>query len=260
MKVGFIGVGVVGGAIKKAVETIGVTVKAYDKFKPELGEFKDVLSCDMIFVSVPTATLSSGIQDKIPLIEVCIRLMDNNYKGIVVVKCTVLPGTCEWLTHQYSLNIVHSPEFLTAANAYQDFIKQKAVITGGKPEHTSPVVDLMHKISPDAMLVAYTDTKTSEMIKYMHNLFLATKVSFCNEIAEMCAHLGVHYQDVRTGTIVVGGIGIGHTAVPGPDGKPGYGGMCFPKDTKAFLHFAESNNVPMQVLEGTVVSNDMRRG
>lgn len=260
MKIGIIGVGFVGGAIKSAFED-KFDVVSYDKFKPALGTFEDVVKADVIFISVPTATDSNWDQVTEPLEEVCGKLKDANYQGLVINKCTVLPGTIDLLAKNYGLRIIHSPEFLTAANANEDFVNQKAVILGGDldTQAFNDISDIFKAISPNASVQHFSNSKVTEMIKYVHNLFLSVKVSFFNEIYEMCEHLCIPYDLMMLGVHAVGQVGKGHTKVPGPDGSIGYGGFCFPKDTKAFTKFADLEGVDMPVLDAAVRSNIKRR-
>src|SRR6185295_9057408 len=135
MKLGIIGVGAVGSAVKKALEQ-KFELAAYDKFKPEFGTFEGVLDSKALFIAVPTLTLSDYKQDLEPVLDVFQKLGDAKYEGIIVLKCTVLPGTTNKLKGMYPhLKIVHYPEFLTEKNAYEDFINQPAVILGGTKDH-----------------------------------------------------------------------------------------------------------------------------
>jgi UDPglucose 6-dehydrogenase len=257
MKIGIIGVGVVGGALKEYLEPAHEVV-CYDKHQPEMGAFAPLLDAQVIFMAVPTPTLSNGNQDKLALFENCIRLWEAEYKGVIAVKSTVLPGTCEWITKQYGLRIVHNPEFLTAASPREDMINQTCIILGGTQGDVDDVQSVYSALGLTIPVLRYR-SEVTEMVKYMHNLFLATKVGFCNDISESCQALGIDYSQVREAVIQVGQIGDGHTMVPGPDGKPGFGGMCFPKDTAAFLSFAEDHKLPMSILGAVVAGNRVRR-
>lgn len=258
MKIGIIGVGVVGGAIKRAFAHHYI-VSAYDKFKPELGTFEGVLDSDVIFVSVPSPTAKDWGQVLEPLNETCEKLAQAQYEGVVVVKCTVLPGTTHRMSKQYNLRMVHSPEFLTAAKPYEDFINQKAVLIGGDDIDVAQVVPLFMKLNCNTPIHIFPQAEMTEMMKYTHNCFLSVKVSFFNEIADVCERLGISYNTVMDGVHAIGQVGKGHTSVPGPDGNCGYGGMCFPKDTKAFYRYVDSLSLETPVFEAAVISNGRRR-
>lgn len=260
MKIGFIGVGVVGGAIREAVSRHFTTVM-YDKFREGMQSSKAyLLDCDVIFVSVPTATDKlSWEQNQEPLIETCEFLKEHNFKGVVVNKCTVLPGTTRKLRQKYGLRLVHNPEFLTAAKPYEDFINQTAVLLSGTVDDCSVVIPIFNAVSPIADINYYDEYEVTELSKYTHNTFLATKVGFFNDIYVLCNALNVSYIDVMEGVHAVGQVGKQHTTVPGPDGSLGYGGMCFPKDTKALAKFCQDNKIEQPVLNAVIAANLSRR-
>ncbi len=259
MRLGFIGVGVVGGAAMTVLSRKNWCV-AYDKHRAQYQRgLGAVLGTEVVFVSVPTPTnWTTGEQDQSALLESIRALEKGNYTGIVVVKSTVLPGTCARLARETGLKIVHSPEFLTAASPVADFESQGRVVLGGP-------ADLTERIHRGVFLPfgwdadRYEDATVTETIKYIRNLFLATKVGFCNEMSEFCAAVGVDYATAMDGAVRLGGIGEGHTRVPGPDGLPGFGGMCFPKDALALLAFAHKHGIGMPQLAVTLAANDVRR-
>jgi len=262
MKFGFIGVGVVGKAIYDAFSAVAPCA-AYDKFKPEFSDVDGVLAADLVFVSVPTLTKPTREQALEPLIETCELLSNAMYQGVVVVKCTVVPGTTERLAKQYGLRMVHNPEFLTAKTPFEDFVHQKAIMIGGASADCAPVVKAYEALNAhfgnNAPIMCNDSPTVTEMSKYMHNMFLTLKVSFCNEVFEACEKVGVPYDSVREFATKVGQIGEGHTKVPGPDGKMGFGGMCFPKDSEAWLGFSKMIGVAFDTLEGAVNGNNRRR-
>lgn len=256
-KIGIIGVGVVGSAVKRAFEPIAEVI-AYDKAKPELGDFDQVVDANVIFVCVPTFTNKMWDQDLGPLEEVCGLLNNANYKGVVISKCTTLPGVTKKLAEKYKLRMVHSPEFLTAAKSYEDFINQKAILLGGDEKDIEDVVPVFKLLNEETPIVKFASAETSEMAKYVHNLFLATKVSFFNDIYDACRILNLPYDHVMQGVHAIGQVGKGHTKVPGPDGHFGYGGACFSKDAYAFLKFSEMSGIHLPVLGGAVWANKER--
>jgi UDPglucose 6-dehydrogenase len=259
-KIGVIGVGVVGTAVMCAMNKL-YPVGAYDP--PQgLKDFSDVLDCDVVFVCVPTPTIAgTWEQDATILRNTLTALASDGYTGVVAIKSTTLPGTCEQLKAEFEeLRIVHNPEFLTAARPYADFMDQKVVIVGG-PRRDAQVVGGLYQQLLETARIEYLDTTThSELAKYMHNCFLAVKVGFCNEMSELSKMFGADYAEVRYAALSQGGIGDGHTCVPGPDGKVGFGGACFPKDTKALYRLGRMLGVEMDVLGAAVMGNILRRG
>ena len=153
------------------------------------------------------------------------------------------------------LRIIFNPEFLTERSASFDFINQTRVILGGEKKYTNRVKYLYKNRFGDLLPVLETNFETAEMIKYMNNLFFATKVSFLNEMKLLGDKVGVDWNEAIEGFILDGRIGHSHIAVPGPDGKLGFEGSCFPKDIQALIKFGEANNVDMNVLKGAWKTN-----
>jgi UDPglucose 6-dehydrogenase len=259
MKIGIIGVGVVGSAIRRYyAEKGGFEVLAYDRDPARSTHaFDELKDCSIIFVSVPTLTKDNGSQDLMPLMTVIQNLSTMKYRGVVVHKCTVVPGTTRFFQSQYpKIRLVHCPEFLTERNAFNDYKHAGAVMLSGYPGDT----DFVSEIMDHTVVHAYPEFETTEIAKYVHNCFLATKVSFFNEMLDVCRHFGVSYDEMIDGLKWMGGIGTGHLKVPGPDGKRGFGGMCFPKDTQAFINHMSTKGIWLEVLAGAIKVNKKVRG
>ena len=175
-----------------------------------------------------------------------VKLLINN---IIILKSTIPPGTCANLkTIHPHLNIVFSPEFLTERNSIEDFKTCNRVIFGGESENTQKCVDMMSKAFPNKQY-EQTDWKTAEMVKYFINTFLATKVSFANEIKQICDSIEVEYDTVKNLALLDQRIGKSHLQVPGPDGILGFGGTCFPKDLNCLIYYATQKGVDPLVLK-----------
>jgi len=160
-------------------------------------------------------------------------------KRTFVIKSTVPPGTTERLSGLYPrINLCFSPEFLTEANSFEDFKNQKRIIIGGDGAKT--VKRMFRKPFPNASIIV-TRSKTAEMVKYFTNCFLATKVTFANQMFEICSEADIDYDKVCEYALYDERIGKSHLAVPGPDGDRGFGGHCFPKDLAAMISFACAN-------------------
>jgi UDPglucose 6-dehydrogenase len=257
-KIGVCGVGVVGGAIKRYYKEKGFDVRGYDR-DPDRSDctFEDLKKCDVVFVSVPTLTNSNGSQALMPFLTVMQNFDAIKFKGIIVHKCTVIPGTTKYFASQYpKLRIVHCPEFLTEANAFNDFKNAIAVMLSGHPGDVAIVSDILE----GKIIHTFDDYESTEIAKYVHNCFLATKVSFMNEMFDVCKHFNVEYEPMIKAVSWMGGIGQGHLKVPGPDGLRGWGGMCFVKDTQAFINAMAINNIWLEVLAGAIKTNKKVRG
>jgi UDPglucose 6-dehydrogenase len=208
---------------------------------------------DVIFVCVPTPMYEDG-QCYISIVkEVLNNLEDSDYNGDVIIKSTIPPGTTSGLNKKYkNLTLHFSPEFLTEANANDDFDKQNRIIIGSDNKSEN-IVEMFKKVFPKAKIVVIP-TKEAEMVKYTTNCFLATKVSFFNDIYNFCNSKKIDYNTVLKSVLLDDRIGESHTMVPGPDGDFGYGGHCFPKDMNALL-YESKGNTPMPTIEGAEKTN-----
>ena len=260
-----IGLGFVGGSMKKSFELKGEHVKGYDKFKENTDSFEDCLKSDIAFLALPTIFDENKMTyDKSAIHEVCGDLEKHQYKGLVVIKSTVEPTTTEGLAKKYScLKFIHNPEFLTAATAFEDFHNQKHIVLGKsqnvKDEEVNVLENFYRKNYPDAEVSRCTCTE-SESMKSFVNCFYSVKIQFFNELYLLCQKMGCDYNSVKQLMLKNGWINPMHTDVPGVDGMLSYGGYCFPKDTNALLNHMKRENVTCKVLEGTVLErNEMRQ-
>ena len=238
-KIGVIGQGYVGTAIKLGFQD-HYDVLTYDKFdlgKSTHSKISDIVELsDVIFVCVPTPMRQDG-SCYTGIVEEVIREINENANGqIVVIKSTVPPGTTDRINEEYThTTTIFNPEFLTEANFIQDFKNQSRIILGGDRKGTNKVRQIYSRIFPNATIVK-TGAKHAEMVKYFTNCFLATKVSFANEMYNICQQLDLDYDKVVEYATYDERLGKSHWAVPGPDGDFGYGGHCLPKDLSAIVN------------------------
>jgi UDPglucose 6-dehydrogenase len=246
-KVGIIGNGFVGESQAFAFSaTNEVRIYDIDPLKAT-HSLNDINECDFIFVCVPTPMMSNGEQD-LSFIE---NVFEHAIGGpIYIIKSTVLPGTTSQLTKQYpNLSIIFSPEFLTERNAKLDMLTQARIILGGNRKLTDIAETLFANRFMNRHFI-HTDSTTAELIKYMNNTFFATKVSIMNEFKRLSDAIGADWNQALYGFASDGRIGDSHLHVPGPDGKMGYGGTCFPKDVNALIHLGRIYNTPLNAIEG----------
>ena len=250
--VGVIGCGFVGEGQAFSFSPIS-DVKVYDlDDKKSTASLEDTLKSDYIFVCVPTPMKKDGSQDT-KFIEDFFKIAISG--PIYIIKSTVVPGTTNSLIEKYkNLDIIFSPEFLTERTAKLDIITQTRIILGGNSKLTSKVRKLFEARFMNKNIIE-TDSLTAEYIKYMNNTFFASKVSIMNEFYRFAKKLGVDWDKALYGFVSDQRIGDSHLHVPGPDGKFGFGGTCFPKDINAFISFAKKNNVNMNVLEAAWKTN-----
>ncbi len=257
-KIGIIGQGFVGTAIREGMKN-HFTIETYDKFKEELSSCSSLREvCEkvhIVFTCLPTPMKKTGECDLSILEETVREINSFNLGNIVVIKSTVIPGTTERLNEECAnVDIVFNPEFLTEANYIDDFKNQNRIIIGGPRPATTTVKNMFRKVFQKTPIVK-TGSKTAESVKYFINCFLATKVSFANEFKQICELADVDYDKVVEYALYDTRIGSTHLSTPGPDGRRGFGGSCFPKDLNALVYFATMNGLVPSVLEGVWEKN-----
>jgi UDPglucose 6-dehydrogenase len=262
--IGIIGKGFVGSAVAAAFSATtgydGANIRIYDK-DPLISLHsleETVVHSDIIFISVPTPAKSDGSID-LSIIESVLRecnVLSKNNHTIFLVRSTVVPGTCKKFQKLYpKIKIVFNPEFLTERSAFFDFINQSRIILGGDSNDTKIVKALYRDRFNKHLPVVETNFATAELIKYMNNLFFATKISFLNEMYLVAQKVDANWEDAIDGFVLDGRVGHSHLNVPGPDGKYGFGGSCFPKDIQAMIHLCEKIGVEPNVLNGVWQTN-----
>lgn len=223
MKIGLIGVGTVGGTLKRYFEEFtSHDIKLYD---PQKGMNDDLTGIEAAFISVPVPAHYKG-QDK-SLLETAIN-QAKMYTDLVFIRSTVLPGTND------SYGTISMPEFLTERIAFEE-MKRLPIICG----KTS--FDIK-KIFPDKE-IRYMSNNEAELTKMAHNCFGAMKVTYFNLIYDLCQSFDCDFYKVKSNMGMTGFIDLeNHTQVPGPDGQRGFGGKCFPENISAMHKMLSSMN------------------
>lgn len=259
-KIGFIGYGFVGSAIHHVYEdSTFVKTTIVDPAKGHNNTYRDVLDTDGVFVCVPSPQSDDGSCDTSILEDVLENLHALGYAGVIISKVTAPPQVYKRLQAKHK-NLVHAPEFLTAANAKMDYVKGNFAIIGGAVTAYINEAERIIKMGlPDLHEVHHCSIEEASLVKYTINTFLATKVIFMNEIAKLADKLECNYSAIADMVNADKRIGKSHMRVPGPDGAYGFGGMCFPKDTAALLKIAEEAGTDMQVLDAAVRKNTLLR-
>lgn len=233
--VGIVGCGFIGGALKKWLEDHNPQVSVLVSDPPK-GMNDDVSKADVVFISIHIPTELDGTQD-LTLLKEIIKPLPNDKP--IFIRTTVLPHTCDNLSKELNKTIYFMPEFLTERTAYQDFCNQPMIFTAEEA--------LLKQIFIGKKYITMSSLE-AEITKYAHNDFGAVKVTYFNAVYDLCHKLGCDYQKVQEGVLLSGYINDMHTHVPGPDGKLGYGGKCFPKDVKALA----------SALKGTALSEILK--
>lgn len=293
MSIGVVGQGFVGGSLTTVFSERGERVFVYDKMgkraeggiaefvRSDIGQnlvpnsiAEFVNACEgtsgfsgIFFVCVPTPMYEDGSPDT-SIVEDVLELICNapyttdSPERIAVIKSTVPPGSTErWnkLFNDRGLHVVFNPEFLTEANAVNDMREQNRIVLGGPRPYINTVRNIFQRAFPKVPIIK-TSATTAEMVKYITNCMLAVKVSFANEVAQICEALdadglNIDYDKVVEYAKVDRRLGETHWSVPGPvpthDGRyvRGFGGHCFPKDINALMSVARKYDIQPTVMQ-----------
>src|SRR4030066_1878639 len=296
MQIGIIGMGYVGLVTAACFAEFGVFVTCIDKdkrrirslrdgvipfFEPGLEEFvqrnikqgrltfstdiaEAVRSSLVIFIAVGTPPRGDGTADLKYVEEVAKEIASNlNGYRVIVTKSTVPVGTGDRIRkivskhrkEQVDFDIVSNPEFLREGSAVEDFMRPNRVVIGA---NSTQAVSIMKDIYKPLYLIdtpfVITNIESAELIKYASNSFLATKISFINEIANLCEKVGADVHMVARAMGLDGRIGKKFLH-PGP----GYGGSCFPKDTRALSKIAQERGYKFKILDSVIEVNEEQK-
>ena len=224
-----------------------------------------VKGADAVFIAVGTPSRRGDGHADLSYVFAAAREIAQHITGpcVIVTKSTVPVGTgdeVERIIAEVAPNsgarVASNPEFLREGAAIEDFKRPDRVVVGTEDEEARQVLrDIYRPLSlNEAAPILFTGRRTAELIKYAANAFLAVKITFINEIADLCEQVGADVQEVARG--------IGSDNRIGPKflhAGPGYGGSCFPKDTLALLKTADDNDTPLRIVEATVQVNDSRK-
>jgi len=256
--VGVIGNGFVGQAIGFGfVPVLPVHIYDIDPLRSMNTLEETVNGSDVVFVSVPTPMNKDGSISLSIVRSVLnnISRVSTRNDNVVVIKSTVIPGTTEAFSEEFkNLNLVFNPEFLTERHAKYDFLNQARIVLGGLPENTEKVAKL-YRLRFKHCNIMEMDYNTAEFVKYFNNVFFSVKVAFANEMKLICQKARVNWSDALAGFAADGRVGDSHLNVPGPDGRLGFGGSCFPKDINAFISFADDCGVNANVVKAAWQTN-----
>lgn len=258
MKVGIIGYGYVGKAVASSYpeEALLINDPVYSN-SASVQQIKE--ECDGIFVCVPTPQGDTGECDTSILESVLEQL--RGYTGLVIAKSTASPQVYTFLERSSGLKLAHVPEFLTQANAINDYLNPAKIVIGCNHTLWNEVTAfvLTEKINHSGFVQCCTIGEAS-FFKYMANTMLAMKVIINNEFYNLAEKMGVRWDIVSHIASTDSRLGDSHWRVPGPDGSRGFGGACFPKDTAALATLAEDLGVEVSMLNQAIIRNFELRG
>ena len=232
------------------------------KFSSDLK--KSIKESDIIFICVGTPTKKGGSSaDLSQIFQVAkeISLSINKFK-IIVTKSTVPVTTGDEIekillkkkSNKNKFSVVSNPEFLREGEAIRDFIFPDRIVVGSNEKKSNRLLNNLYAplISKGAQYI-HTSRRAAELIKYASNAFLATKITFINEIANLCEKTGINVEDISIGMGLDKRIGSRFLRA-----GPGYGGSCFPKDTKAIISTADKFKINLSVIKSVIKSNENR--
>lgn len=260
-KIAIIGLGYVGNKVYSFFKNNDYSVHRFD-IDSAKSDFKTIdelntLNLDFAFICVPTPMADDGSCDT--------SIVENMVKKVraktIIINSTIPPGTTKKFVKLIKKDIVFIPEYFgeTRNHLLDDLRERTFFIIGGEEASRKKVIDLF-KYVLDSYKVRFflVDSTTAEIIKYMENSYLATKVTFCEEFFRICEVFGVDYNQVREGWLLDPRIGPSHTFVR-KDGKPGFGGKCLPKDVSAIILSSEKAGYAPDLLKAVVKYNKKNR-
>ena len=260
VKVGIVGYGFVGKATAKGFSKNTELFLVDPLLGTNLSDLKD-FSPEFIFICLPTPMKKDGSQDFTLVKEVFMDLLSNKVSSTIILKSTVIPSNIKIVDNLIE-DYIYNPEFLREKHAEEDFINSSMIILGGSKNNQEKVKNLYenHSICKTKNYVL-TDKITASLIKYSINSFLASKVIFFNELRDLFNSSGAE-EDWDTFTNVLAmdkRIGYSHMNVPGHDGRLGFGGACFTKDTAALIKYSQSLERELTLLKKAIdINNNIR--
>jgi UDPglucose 6-dehydrogenase len=253
MKIGIVGLGIVGSAIKYGFERLGHQISTNDI--KDGGSLADVVDTEIVYLCLPTPQSESGHCDTSAIENVAGKLINtHNFNGIIAVKSTVSPGTTENLRKQFpGALICHVPEFLRERAAIVDFTDNHDVcVIGTDSNEVFEAVKTSHGHYPKKF-VRMSPTE-AEVSKYFNNVYNAALITFANAFYEVCKASGADYTVVKNA--MVQRDHIFDKYLDCNENLRGFGGMCLPKDTSAMTAFAQDHNLPIDLFRAIVNDNN----
>lgn len=213
-----------------------------------------------VFITVGTPPLADGSADLSYIYEAVEMVSQYIQKDcLIIIKSTVPPGTCGaikeyMLAQNIEINIASNPEFLREGNAIEDFLKPDRIVIGAESDDDFTIMREIYKpLSSQGVKILEANLNTSELIKYASNTFLANKIAFINEMANLCEIIGADIETLSEG--------VGSDRRIGKDflkAGPGFGGSCFPKDILALQHLSKKVNSDLLILDAIIKANTNR--
>ena len=253
MKIGFHGHGAIGSAISSVHEGLGQTVIRHDL---NLGtDRQSLLQCDVIFICLPSPQSAIGKCDLSIIDGELHKLNDLGYRGIVVMKSTVPPGTGVDYSEKFEFTYVSCPEFLREHQAIDDYLSQKVHIIGTVGNNIPTVLNDVLSVLPGETLAM--DITDAELTKYFHNTFNAWRIVFANAFNDLSTELAGNYDNVLNAFCNINNVPDDYLK-SNPKFK-GFGGPCLPKDTAALAYLANELSLGSNIWSFALEENAKRK-
>ena len=253
MKIGLIGRGTVGKAVYEGLNHLGHQMSFFDPAY-EGSALQDVLDTDCVFICVPTNQAPNGDCDTSIVERVIAELNDANYKGLVAVKSTVVPGTSDRLAKAYpNLHICSVPEFLRAKTALADFMyNHDLLIIGSHRDEDFDMIEEIHGNLPKN--ISRVTPAEAEIVKYFNNVNHAVQIIFSNIAYEICKSLGADYNAVYNAIIKRECFNPAYLMCNA--NLRGFGGHCLPKDTSAWANLIKNLGLDYTMIDAVIKDNE----
>lgn len=253
MKIGVVGIGIVGSAVSNGFKSIGHDIYEHDiRYNTSLEDMVKK-NTEVCFICVPTPSTESGECDTRIVEEIVGSLSSMNYSGIVAIKSTVMPGTTNRLSEKFdNLKICFVPEFLRERCALEDFIDNHDLcVVGTEDNEVYQTIMKCHKQLPDKYIKL--SPVEAEVIKYFNNVYNATLITFANAFYRLCQDIGADYDMVKN--TIVTRKHISDAYLDCSENFRGFGGPCLPKDTRAMAWFANNRNLDIGLFDMLLKEN-----
>jgi len=245
MKIGIIGLGIIGKANKAGFEKEGHEVSFHDiKLNTSIN---DILNSKVVFICVPTPSKENGECDT-SIVESLVKdLSFRKYSGLIAIRSTVVPGFTNLMKNKFNnIKICFVPEFIRERCAEFDFIlEQRLLAVGTEDNNEFDIIVKAHGSLPRN--IVQLRTHEAELLKYFSNLYAATRITFANAFYEVCKKFDANYSKIKEAYVKTGRVGDNY--LEASENMRGYGGMCLPKDTRAFIKLIENLDLDLDIFK-----------